>query len=256
MKKVIPLVNKISNNYYHWTSEALTRFAMLKQHCKEDLNEFDILLPENAPEFTKSSLWHLFKWPTKKIIYTKSNDIAIISQCLLASNSFIRSEEIQMTNIYSPQLYKMLNEISLKNIPDDNSITPQYIIISRRNAVQRKLLYEEKILCVFPQIHFEILYTEKIPFVEQVRIFRNAKIIIATHGAALSNLVYTNKDPLVIEIFSSNRKIRDTILFYQMSRALDIKHCVIVKETLNSDQDVIVDKKLLLQVKDIIYSVI
>lgn len=234
---VIPLLNKLSNNYYHWTTESLTRLAMFAEYSGDSYKDYDIVIAKDAPSFVKESLVQLFKIQENKIITWRNNEAGAIKKCILLSCPFIRNEKTEMTNVYCLPLYKLLNTISLRNIPSVQN-TPEYLIISRANVNQRKLLGDEKIIQAFPSIPFKIIYTEEMSYAEQVTTFRNAKIIIAPHGAGLVNLVYVTKDPLVIEVFPTIRKIRDAGAYHQFARALNINYHLLVKQPVNKDQDI------------------
>lgn len=250
---VIPLLNRLSNNYYHWTTESLTRLAMLSEHSDVDYGAYDIIIAADAPAFVRESLINLFRIPASKIITWHNNDSGSMENCLLLSYPFVRNEETRMTNIYNASLYSVLNAISLKNIPSETD-QPEYIIISRANATQRKLLGEIKIVQAFPAIPFKIIYMEQLNYVEQVQLFRNAKVIIAAHGAGLVNLIYVTKKPIVIEIFPSTRKMRDAVLFHQIAWQMDIDYHLLVKEPVNNNQDIEVTDDLISQVCDILLS--
>ncbi len=251
ISNAIPLLNKLSNNYYHWTTESLTRLAALSEYSNEDYYDYNIIIAADAPAFERESLIALFKVKEEKIITWKNNDKGIIEKCILISYPFIRTEETVMMNVYNLPLDRLLNTISLRNI---SSLTneAEYIVISRKNVNQRKLLGEEKILNAFPAIPFKIIYTEEMSYIEQVRTFRNAKIIIAPHGAGLVNLVYVTKKPVVIEIFPTTRKIRDAGAYHQIAREMEIDYHLLVKEPANDEQDIEITDTILSEIKDIL----
>jgi len=248
--KVIPLLNKLSNNYYHWTTESLTRLAAFIQYSGEDYHEYDIIIAADSHAFVKESLVALFGIKPEKIIAWKNNDCGILDKCILISYPFVRTQETSMTNIYNLPLYTLLNKFSLTNIPSPNP-APAFVIISRKNANQRKMLGEQRLQDYFQAIPFQLIYTEKMSFVEQVYVFRNAKIIIASHGAGLINLMYVNNKPLVIEFFPTTRKIRDASIYYQVARAMNIDYHLLVKEPVNNKQDIEITDEILNELKDI-----
>jgi capsular polysaccharide biosynthesis protein len=156
-----------------------------------------------------------------------------------------------MTNMYNLPLYRLLNTISQKNVPSVSS-EPEYLIISRANVRQRKLQGEERIKEAFPNIPFSIIYTEKMSYSDQVTTFRNAKLVIAPHGAGLINLVYVTQKPVVIEIFPTTRKIRDAGAYHQVAREMNIDYHLLVKEPVNDEQDIEINDDLLNELKTIL----
>lgn len=248
---VIPLLNKLSNNYYHWTTESLTRLAMLYEYSNENHEDYSIVIAADSPAFVKESLISLFKILPEKIITWKNTEVGAVNKCILLSYPFIRTPETVMTNVYNLPLYSLLNKLSLKNIPS-KSTDAEYIIISRKFVRQRKLADDEKILKAFPHIPFKIIYTEKMSYVEQVTCFRNAKIIIGPHGAGLINLVYVTQKPLVIELFPTTRKIRDAGAYHQVARALNIDYHLLVKEPFNNEQDILITDEIIDELRTIL----
>lgn len=249
--KVIPLLNKLSNNYYHWTTESLTRLAAFIEYSGEDYHDYDIIIAADAPSFVRESLIALFGIRPDKIIPWQNTDCGRLEKCVLISYPFIRTEQTVMTNVYNLPLYTLLNKISLKNLPSP-SLAPTYIIISRANVNQRKLLGEDTLKEYFAHIPFQIIHTEKMGYVEQVYAFRNAKLVIAPHGAGLINLVYATQKPLVIELFPTIRKIRDAGAYHQVAREMNIDYHLLVKEPVNNDQDIEITEGILTEIKDIL----
>jgi hypothetical protein len=49
-------------------------------------------------------------------------------------------------------------------------------------------------------IPYKCIMLEHMDYIEQIKYFNNAKIIIASHGAAMSNLLFCNKNTRVIEV--------------------------------------------------------
>jgi len=59
---------------------------------------------------------------------------------------------------------------------------------------------EEKLMT----LGFKIIYCENISFEEQISLFSMARLIVAPHGAGLSNMVWADSPCKVVEIFPSN----------------------------------------------------
>jgi len=74
---------------------------------------------------------------------------------------------------------------------------------SKTNGAKRREIIDIDKLEEYLQnkfISFKSVILENIPFKEQVCFFKNAKVIIMIHGAALINLLFSNKHTLLIEI--------------------------------------------------------
>ncbi|MEM7576881.1 MAG: glycosyltransferase family 61 protein [Planctomycetota bacterium] len=77
--------------------------------------------------------------------------------------------------------------------------TPAKVFIPRRGS--RELLNHDEIEQRLAKRGFETVYFEKRPLREQWSILRNAETIVATHGAALGNMIFAARRPRVVELF-------------------------------------------------------
>lgn len=241
-EKVIVLANYLGKQYYHWNMESLSRLLLIK---REELREFKILINSNAPKFVSESLSFLFDIEEKNII---SEELKMIKckQTIIPSFPFTRNESTKMTFLYSPFIIKALNNLSkLKTEIQVDGY--RNIIISRINASQRKIINIDKILKRFSNLNFEVVCLEDLSFQDQIQLFRSSKVIIATHGAGLVNLLYS-ENPIVIEFFPSNRTTRDSFYFFQISSALNYHHLIIDYEAKDDKQDLIVKDSHLNQI--------
>ncbi|WP_420137159.1 glycosyltransferase family 61 protein [Sphingomonas sp.] len=86
--------------------------------------------------------------------------------------------------------------------------TGRKIYLSRRDALNRRLpLNEEEVTSTLEARGFEIIAPGELSWADQIRAFREAAIIVAPHGAALSNLAWTEDGahgPTVIELLQEN----------------------------------------------------
>src|SRR5690606_36018619 len=78
------------------------------------------------------------------------------------------------------------------------------IYISRMNANHRKLENHDEVLRVLTAYGFRQVILEKEPVRRKIQIFNSAKIIVAPHGAGLTNLVFCEPGTKVIELFNPN----------------------------------------------------
>lgn len=81
----------------------------------------------------------------------------------------------------------------------------QYIFISRKNST-RNILNENQVFNFLKKINpnFKKLSLDNLTVAKQVETFNNAEVIIATYGAALTNLCFCRKGTKVLEIFPKN----------------------------------------------------
>lgn len=75
------------------------------------------------------------------------------------------------------------------------------IWISRRKAKERALFQEEKLHGFLRRHGFSICELENLSVADQLALFSDASLIVAPHGAGLTNLLFTRPNTLVLEMF-------------------------------------------------------
>jgi capsular polysaccharide biosynthesis protein len=101
----------------------------------------------------------------------------------------------------------------------------------------RRPTNEEEIVRRLTEVGFSVLYLTQYSVQEQVAIFSRAKMIVGTHGAGLSNLVFAQAGTIVYEFFSSlyQPDMHGTLPYGQIARALAMDYTKIVCEAENPD---------------------
>jgi len=133
----------------------------------------------------------------------------------------------KICNIINNWFNEQINKYNFYVYPKDYNI--DILIIERKNNSSYKSLYNNKVNKIFTQSGSERRYiinhkefvenikkyypnknvinisTEYMSIFEQYYIFNNSKLIIAQHGAALSNIIFMKNNCTVIEIICKNR---------------------------------------------------
>jgi hypothetical protein len=90
-------------------------------------------------------------------------------------------------------------QISLSVLPSPKEKKSR-LYISRRKPSARVVVNEMDLISPLSQLGFQICWLEEMPFEEQVRLFRNAEIVVGPHGAGLTNLIFCPARTQVVEI--------------------------------------------------------
>lgn len=243
--KAIVLTNYLEKNYYHWIMESIGRLVIIET---EELKKYKIIIDLKSPKFAIDSLINLLDINRKNIVL-KNNKRLKITDVLIPSFPHTQDQSTSCTNIYNPSVIQKINSIS-KRKTTLTSVKRNFII-SRKKTTQRRIINTDIILEKYIAKDFEIVFLEDLSFVEQMQLFRNAGIIIATHGAGLTNLIFCEK-PIIVEFFPTNRYNRDAFYFYQISSELKFSHYIIEYEAINFEQDLFLDEKILKYLEKII----
>jgi hypothetical protein len=116
----------------------------------------------------------------------------------------------------------LLNDKYLKNQTNNLSTG------SERREIDQVILIEKHLENKYGSI-FKSVYLELTPFEEQIKYFKNADLIIAAHGAALSNMFFCKEKTKIIEVTCGrNWKFFDTI-----SKVLRLQHIKCHKNKFN-----------------------
>jgi capsular polysaccharide biosynthesis protein len=76
------------------------------------------------------------------------------------------------------------------------------LYVSRRDAMSRRIVNERDLVKELAPYGFEAVTLTGIPFVDQVRLFSGAEMIVGPHGAGLTNTVFAQPGATIIEVFS------------------------------------------------------
>jgi capsular polysaccharide biosynthesis protein len=75
------------------------------------------------------------------------------------------------------------------------------LYITRRSARMRRLLNEDELLAELTPRGFEVLALEELPLLAQIEAFNHADVVVAPHGAGLTNLLFCRPGALAVELF-------------------------------------------------------
>ena len=99
-----------------------------------------------------------------------------------------------------PWTAAFLNELFL---PDPPERTSRRIYVCR-GVSRRAVLNEEEVFALLEPFGFEAITMDGRSIGEQAALFASAAVIVATHGAALANLVFSRPGTTVIELMGTN----------------------------------------------------
>jgi capsular polysaccharide biosynthesis protein len=182
------------NRYFHWLTDALPRIEILKKTLPGGIKNIDKFIINNGIPIIEESL-HMLGIPLDKLIFVDS------STHIQAQSLVVPSLPGSTGN---PPLWvcDFLRESFLKHKANIEPITKLYI--SRSKASYRKVKNEGDLLKCLSSFGFTTVWLEDHDFATQIALLANAKVIVAPHGAGLSNLMWCNSGTKIIEIFSPN----------------------------------------------------
>jgi capsular polysaccharide biosynthesis protein len=188
--RAVVLAAPAGANYYHWMLESLPRLQLL-EWAGHETGEFDrFLLNEAHHRFHLESL-DLLKIPAGKRQWCSRGKVY---QCERLVLPFMPTHRKGFPAWVGNFLRKRLLPAAAPMAPG------QRLFISRRGARRRKLLNEAAIETELGRAGFKVVCLEDMSLAEQVGLFAAASLIVAIHGAALTNLVFAAPGTPVIEL--------------------------------------------------------
>ena len=177
------------HSYYHFHVEVIGKLFIAKYFT--DIEQYDqIIIPGQPKKF-------MFEMLEKLNILNKIR--VEPSQSILYENVTIPSLSANMDGYIPYDLVEFLRDsFGKKQDPI------RKIYVSRKDAFHRRVINEQEIINIVKMAGFELVTLEGLSFFEQVMLFSSAKIVIAPHGAGLTNLIYCSSETIVYEMFSTN----------------------------------------------------
>lgn len=227
------------SNYYHWVINWLPRLFLY-----ESLGlDCPILVNKKFGKMQENVLAKLFPWATEKVVKLSSN--------VKVSNLYIPN--FFLNPLHSPFAIGRLRSRVFGGYYNDLCI-PKYsknIYISRKNANTRKITNELELLDGLSKFDYEVLELEKMDWLNQVNAFFHAKCIISPHGAGLTNLIFTTKNPKVLEIINEHY----TKVFWSLGYLCGVKNYDVFKATpIQDTHDVPIHKDMKLDLVNLFLS--
>lgn len=174
--------------YYHWIIDILPRLSLIEKFST--LGNTKLIVPSSLNSFQKESLLLTGVSPTRIQEF---------------DGNYWQVEKLYFPSLLSecgnpsPSIVSWLREKFLCNC--DDSSARKKIYISRSDTNIRRILNEDEIASFLSKEGFEIICPGSLSFEKQVEIFKNANVIVAPHGAGLTNIVFSPRGSWIIELF-------------------------------------------------------
>ena len=198
-----------SDNYFHWTNEVLGRLALLEMHGIE----YDKLYVSISKRYQKEFLIDIWGIDPNKIIEIKDPNIFIQADMLIVPSmiydlAVLFSDSEHHAGHYThPLITKYVREKILANLNKkinfgDYSFHKR-VFISRKDAPFRKIINEDDLFKILETRGFKSYVLGQLSVVEQISLFHNAEVVVAEHGAGLTNILFCKPKTKIVEIFQA-----------------------------------------------------
>jgi len=179
-----------SNNYYHFITDVLPRFGVF-QEAMPGVEPDGLYVPAAA------------KWQQNLLDLAGLSKYPVVAT---AKHRAVRADRLIVPSIPNP--YEVAPRATIEwlraRLPAiDTSDKPRRIYVTRGTAPRtRRLVNEEATWPLLEERGFVRVSPETTSIQDQIDAFAAAEVIVAPHGAALTNLVFTSPGVRVLEMFA------------------------------------------------------
>jgi capsular polysaccharide biosynthesis protein len=178
------LVHQWTSGFHHWFMDALSHLVMLPE-LPADTRVID---PARLASYQQDTL----RW------LGLENRIRPTDEKHLMVEHYYFCSATAMTGCYNPNAVQFLRRSFLGHADPDYNPPRRFYL--RRVGEARPILNELEILEYFQQRGWAIVDTAQLSMARQIRLFSQAEMICAPHGAGLTNLLWCQPGCRVLEL--------------------------------------------------------
>jgi len=211
-EKYLLAFDEWSNNHYHWINDFLPRLILLAA----ELQNYILLLPD-APYVKNVGV--------KLLEYHNLNPRSIE---WIGAGKFVKVPDLTLITsvVVSGRVHDgLMNQVQSrlsKTLLSNNPNPTRRIYISRSKAINRKVLNEEQVISLLKEYDFEVVNFEDLSIEQQIKLANSTSILVALHGAGLTNAYFMQKETAVLEF--RRDKVYHNQCYWHLSAALGQKY--------------------------------
>jgi capsular polysaccharide biosynthesis protein len=202
----IHLMHEYSHNYFHFVVEVLPRLLNVKQ----------ALVASNVPYLVDENLHQNFLYllgrlnkEDRPVIYIKRNFLHKVDDLFFPSDTaqildcYEQNPDPAETYLPVSELAVIRNLLLSSNADCSKTARRRKIYLSRSRGL-RMIVNESELIQQLLSRGFEIISTEELSIDAQVALFHSAEVIVAPSGAALTNIIWCQRDCRVLVLASDH----------------------------------------------------
>jgi hypothetical protein len=197
---VLPLATQRINNYCRWWLDSISKIFIAGQSTALQSNlrsrALEIMIPPLPTSYQRQTQTLFAGRPAFNVI--EGNGLLRGSSVTTSGLTYGGGQRIgALVKDYVKFLDHM---IPRKDMPARER-QGQLLYLSRGDADMRKIVNEAELVPLLKNLGFTILHASKLPLVDQIEAFRQAKVVLSAHGAGLTNILFCRPGTTLIEIF-------------------------------------------------------
>jgi capsular polysaccharide biosynthesis protein len=181
------ILERVYHNHSHWLTAHLPKLLLLRERRTLD----DVLLPASRPGRMDDSLRLAGFDPERFPTFDPERPLAVDALTVIDTDRF------------RPELLRLVRNAmaaSGATAPSGAIAPSRRIFISRSKAGRRRLVNEDHLWPVLAAAGFERVHMEDLTFAGQVALMRDTAVLLAPHGAGLTNMLFCPPGTDVVEL--------------------------------------------------------
>jgi len=143
------------------------------------------------------------------------------------------------TNLYVPhEFLDYVRQAVFRHVPVGTSSSPRRIYVSRSMASRRRVINEAEVVECLSAYGIGVVNSEILSLEEQVRLFRQAELIVGPHGAGLTNMLFSQHAKVIEFLGDPNPSARH---FVRLAATLGHEHHFVQVRQKSKNEDMFVD---------------
>ncbi|RBI65887.1 hypothetical protein DQ400_16670 [Vreelandella sulfidaeris] len=181
LEEAIWITERVYHNHSHWLTAHLPKLLWLRNHNLLD----KVILPPNRTVTMDDSLSMLGLVPDDFLTYDQNQPL------------FVKQLTVMDTDRFRPELLRL---VPAAYGVYEAEAPYRRIFISRAKAARRKLINEEEVWSLLEPHGFQRVFMEDLTFQEQVKLMQETSVLIAPHGAGMTNMMFCPQGAKIVEI--------------------------------------------------------
>lgn len=210
-------------NYYHWIMDSLLPFMYFLEYAERQGVNYQIIMPARSRSFMIDSIQlvhpaaSIYYWPELDGCKVEVDELYITSTPVVVPHRYA---------LYDQYAIASLRNRVFSNLPmiSTGLKMPRRFFINRQATGSRRVRNWEQLGLVLAKHDIEVVDLAQLPFIEQVTLFRNANLIIGTHGAGLTNIIFCNTEVRIVECVAHMDVPRDYTHYYRLALGVGLRH--------------------------------
>ena len=183
LKHATWILERVYRNHSHWLTAHLPKLLLLKERGELD----DVILP---PKDARTS------------VMTDSLQMLGIDPDTFRTFDVTRPLKVEQLTVLETDRFRpeLLQPVRDALCTSSSEAPKRKIYISRAKASRRQLVNEKDIWTRLEKKGFEKVFMEELDFATQVGLMQQAAVVVAPHGAGLTNMMFCPVGTHVVEI--------------------------------------------------------